>query len=122
MQEACCRMKYSKADNVDMKRPLTEPGPVLAYGREPSEIVFACPCGGREVYITSPPHTIEFDDAGILVSLGGSVGSRPLNGPHEFRMVHGTTLHDLPKNWCHFWIKNGGIEMCSDSKCPGSRL
>lgn len=112
---------YRRAENNDVDRPLKECGPVLSFGK-PGEggcVVFLCPCGGREVYVTSPPHTIEWDDAGRL-SLDGSVGSKELSGPHEFRIVHGESLHDLPANWCHFKVKVGVATMYDDAKCPGS--
>ena len=73
-------------------------------GRE--AVQFRCPCGERLVYVTAPPHKIEFDDAGILKSLGGSCGYRAKG--------------KRPANWCHFTIKDGEIEtMHDDSQCPG---
>ena len=71
------------------------------------EIHFRCPCGERMVYVTSPPHTISFDDEGLL-TLVGSVGSRA--------SLH---LSDGKPNWCHFWLKNGIPKMCFDTRCPG---
>ena len=67
---------------------------------------FRCPCNLRRVYIASPPHTITFDDAGLL-TLDGSCGF--------------TAKNDFPDNWCHFVVKNGEPEMCSDAACPGGK-
>lgn len=111
-------MAYHRSPDRNLKRPLKEPGPVLAFGKPPVELVFCCPCGGREVYVTSPPHEIEFDQDEKL-TLNGSVGSRAVEGPHDFRLVHGEVLHDLPASWCHFFVKNGEVEMCGDAQCPG---
>ena len=94
--------EYRRAPSNEMERPLTEAGPVLAWD---GAVIFLCPCGAREVYVTSPPHTIEFDDEGRL-TLNGSVGSRE--------------REDLPANWCHFWMKGGAAEMCDDAQCPGA--
>ena len=110
---------YVKAGTDQWARPLKECGPVISTKGEDA-IVFLCPCGGREVYVTSPPHQITFDEEGKL-TLDGSVGSRPLSGPHEHRMVHGVSLHDLPANWCHISIKGGVAKMYDDAKCPGSQ-
>lgn len=68
-------------------------------------IEFRCPCGARRVYVTSPPHKIEFGDGDTLKSLGGSCGYRARN--------------NRPANWCHFTITDGVAEMHSDAKCPG---
>ena len=70
-------------------------------------IVFPCLCGERTVHVASPPHKITFDDDEVL-TLDGSCG-------YKERKNLGRE-----KNWCHFFLKNGEIEMCSDSKCPGS--
>ena len=68
-------------------------------------VVFRCPCDERQVYVSSPPHTITFDAAGRL-TLDGSVGSRARGG--------------RPANWCHFHIKAGVPTMCGGVKCPGA--
>ena len=81
--------EYRRAPTTDMERPLAEPGPVLAWDQA---VIFLCPCGEREIYITSPPHEIEFDEEGRL-TLNGSVGSREKG--------------DRPANWCHFRMRNG---------------
>ena len=94
---------------------------MLAWGSDPGEIVFLCPCGGREVYVTCPPHEATFDDDGRL-TLNGSCGSRPVSAPHDFRIVHGKVHRNLPANWCHFWMKDGETEMVSDARCPGRVL
>lgn len=96
---------YRRAPSNAMERPLTEAGPVLAwddYGKG-GAVIFLCPCGDREVYVTSPPHSIEFDDDGRL-TLDGSVG-----GSGRWR----------GENLCHFLLKAGEVEICGDAKCPG---
>ena len=80
-------------------------------------IVFRCPCDERQIYVASPPHKIEFDDEGLL-TLDGSVGSRKqLRLPSED--MDSEDWKHRAKNWCHFWIKGGVLEMCSGTKCPG---
>ena len=75
-------------------------------GHVEEAVEFWCPCGERRVYVTSPPHTIEFAEDGTLASLGGSCGYRERKG--------------RPDNWCHFTIADGRVEtMHGDSKCPG---
>ena len=69
-------------------------------------IVFKCPCGERDVYVASPPHEITWDDDGAL-TLNGSVGS------------HEDKARGRDANWCHFFIKGGAVDMCSDAQCPG---
>ena len=69
-------------------------------------VVFRCPCGYRTVYIASPPHTIEFDDDGVL-TLDPSCGYKARENLKR------------PQNWCHFHIKGGSATMCSDAQCPG---
>ena len=69
-------------------------------------VVFKCPCGERQVYVASPPHTITFDEGGLL-TLDGSVGS------------HADDSRGRGKNWCHFHIKGGEAKMCEDAQCPG---
>ena len=68
-------------------------------------VYFHCPCGERRIYAASPPHTITFDDEGVL-TLDPSCGYVK------------TTEH--PANWCHFWLKAGVAEMVADAQCPGS--
>ena len=109
---------YMKASDDAWERPLKERGPVIACKNDAC-CVFLCPCGGREVYINAPPHGIAFDDMGRL-TLTGSVGSHPVSGPHECKIVHGEALHDLPANWCHFTVTEGRATMYDDAKCPGS--
>lgn len=84
-----------------------EVGPVLWFPHIPS-IEFLCPCGERVVYVTSPPHTIEFSEDELL-TLDGSVGSR--ERPDLGR----------PPNWCHFFVRNGVPDICGDALCPGNR-
>ena len=69
-------------------------------------VVFRCPCDEHQVYVTSPPHTIKFDDDGVF-DLKASCGYRKRDDPPR------------PQNWCHFWINDGVPEMCGDAKCPG---
>ena len=85
------------------------PGTILHYG--PREVLvfgagvyFHCPCGERRIFVASPPHTITFDDGGVL-TLDPSCGYAK------------TTEH--PANWCHFWLKAGVAEMVADAQCPG---
>lgn len=97
-------MKYviaSEKDGADMRF-----GKVIPWNKG---VVFRCPCNERQVYIASPPHDITFDDHGLL-TLNPSVGSKEKAG------------WDRPKNWCHFWIKSGTPEMCTDAGCPGAKL
>ena len=68
---------------------------------------FRCPCGERLVYVTSPPHEIEFYDNGVLASLGGSCG------------YYENVERKRPGNWCHFTITDGRAKMHDDAKCPG---
>ena len=72
-------------------------------------VVFRCPCDERQVYISSKIHSISFDEEGLL-TLNGSCG---YNEKKSLKRK---------QNWCHFFIKNGEIEMCGDSECPGSKL
>ena len=72
----------------------------------PSSVHFRCPCGERRVAVHTPPHTAEFDDAGLL-TIEQSCGSKA------------DAERGRPANWCHFWIKSGVPEMCGDAKCPG---
>ena len=67
-------------------------------------VVFRCPCDERQVYIQT--HTITFDAEGVL-TLHPSCGYREKDSPPR------------PQNWCHFWLKDGEVEMCGDAKCPG---
>ena len=94
-------MKYVKADEVVLGE---REGAVVPWN---NGVVFRCPCGERQVYIASPPHTITFDEEGLL-HVDPSLGykARP--------------DLDRPTNWCHFNINNGIPSMHSDSKCPGS--
>ena len=96
---------YKKIAEKGMVRPMKEVGPVLHWTEKNGEaVIFVCPCGEREVYCTSPPHGIQFDEQGIL-TLNGSCGYR--------------AREERPANWCHFFVKNGQYEMCGDARCPG---
>lgn len=70
---------------------------------------FRCPCDFREVYIKTPPHKVEFDDAGVI-TITGSIG------------YHENPELGRKQSWCHFFIKTGRPEMCSDAECPGKGL
>ena len=72
-------------------------------------IVFRCPCNERQVYVSSSIHGINYDINGLL-TLNGSCGY------HEAKNL------GRKQNWCHFFIKAGRYEMCSDSECPGANL
>ena len=94
-------VKYHKAE-VDVHGPGSREVMDWQNG-----IVFFCPCDERRVYITSPPHTVTFDAAGVL-TLDPSIGYRE-NERH-------------PQNWCHFFLKDGVATMCADTQCPGAGL
>lgn len=95
---------YHRSDS----KVLTPESKQVWYREDPPAVMFHCPCGKRLVYCTQPPHTIEFNEAGVLVSLGGSCGYHKNEHPPR------------PQNWCHFTIKDGRVEhMHSDSRCPG---
>ncbi|MCY3730057.1 MAG: hypothetical protein OXF98_01840 [Rhodospirillaceae bacterium] len=79
-----------------------EPGQVLY---EPHTVYFRCPCNGREICVSSPPHGISFSEDGLL-SLKGSVGYRARG--------------DRPENWCHFDVSDGVMSMYGDALCPGN--
>ncbi len=82
---------------------------VLHWKEKDCEAVqFRCPCFGRLVYVTAPPHNIQFADDGVLASLGGSCGYHATSG--------------RPQNWCHFTITDGAAEMHGDAQCPGRRI
>lgn len=85
-------------------------GDVLFWdaGRGGKEIHFGCPCGQRSVNVREQVgHGIEFDEDGLL-TIVGSVGS------------HASEYLRLPANHCHFFVKQGRIEMCADAGCPGN--
>ncbi len=101
-------MTYRRAPTTEMERPLTESGPVLAWDdyNGGGAVIFLCPCGKREVYVTTQKgHGIEFDADGRL-TINGSIG-----GAGRWK----------GENLCHFWMKGGEIEMCDDAKCPGGK-
>ena len=98
-------MTYRRVPTSKTEPEVKEIGPVLHFPWA-SAVEFRCPCGERVVYVTEPPHKIEFDDDERL-TLDGSCGSR--EQPHLGQ----------PANWCHFFIKGGEVEMCGDAKCPG---
>ena len=70
-------------------------------------VVFRCPCDHRQMYVASPPHTITFDAEGVL-TVNASCGYKGNS--------------QQPQNWCHFWLRDGDVEMCSDAQCPGANL
>ena len=69
--------------------------------------LFHCPCGKRAVYVNETVHTVTFN--GIVMHVNPSIGN-PVSDPHR------------PKNWCHFFIKEGEPRMCGDARCPGKDL
>ena len=88
--------------NLIFERPL-KPGEVMDWTYDKDcAVVFGCPCGEREVYVTSPPHhKIRFNDSDLL-TIEPSVLS--------------------PKHGCHFFMHKGRVKMCGDSTCPGAEL
>ena len=88
------------------------------YRRTPGTVLNA---GTREVLVDAPactarvasgwctqrhrPTPITFDADGLL-TLDPSC-STAKNSEH-------------PKGWCHFWLRDGEIEMVSGAQCPGS--
>ena len=102
--------EYRKHHSENMRRPL-EPGPVLHWVDGDEEaVVFSCPCGTRELYVTTRGgHRFEWD-ADERLTIHGSCGYRAK--PDIGR----------PANWCHFFLRAGSISMCSDSICPGANL
>jgi len=106
-------MTYLKVERPEeTPHSISDPksGAVLFWNQaERRAILFRCPCGDRAVYVVEPPHGIQFDDQGRL-TIEGSCGykARPSKG--------------RPANWCHFFIRGGEYEMCSDTQCPGKDL
>lgn len=71
-------------------------------------IAFWCPCGTRQIYIKCPPHKrASFDEEGLL-TVKPSIGA------------HANPEMGWPVNWCHFFIRDGKVDMCADSGCPGN--
>lgn len=97
-------MLYVKGTREDVNKMKT--GTVIPWNEG---VVFRCPCNGRQVYVAAPPHKIKFDEAGLL-TIEQSVGSKK----HK--------AQNRAANWCHFYIKAGRGEMCSDAACPGHEL
>ena len=95
--------KYFKATEEDLDNG--RPGAVVAWS---DGVLFQCPCDERQVYIASPPHTISFDEIGLL-TITRSIGYR----------ANPDLTPPRPANWCHFFITQGLVEMCSDAQCPG---
>ena len=104
MKESSLKLiRYKKISGKILDKTI---GPVVAWD---ACVLFNCPCGERQVYVTSPPHIITFDEEDIL-TLDGSCGYRKNEALNR------------KANWCHFFLKNGYIEMCSDVECPGAKL
>ena len=100
-------MTYKLSPTTDLPRPLTEAGPVLHWdvGNDGFAVIFLCPCGAREVYVTHQKgHRLEFDGDGRMTIHGSIGGSGRWKGD----------------NLCHFFVRAGEVEMCADVKCPGS--
>lgn len=110
-------MRYHRIDTEHLRRE-DNPRSVVHWKDAHHEAInFLCPCGQRSIYVTSPPHIITFDENGILESLGGSCGYRPVQ---EVRNKQGeVVIQAKPENWCHFTIDNGIATMHNDSQCPG---
>ena len=110
-------MQYRKATHEEQKdhRNLMGESKVVVPWKDGTKegIVFRCPCGKRLVYVTSPPHTIDFDKTGLL-TIKGSVGSRK-----GLQLIQHPKDFEAPENWCHFAISNGYVTMYDDSGCPG---
>ena len=105
MSDVIYRRTHNAEEEFD--RPL-KPGQVVDWtgGERHKAVIFGCPCGEREVYVTSPPHSrIDFDAEGRL-TIEASCGYRAKG--------------DRPQNWCHFFMTRGRVEMCGDSQCPGA--
>ena len=99
---------YRRHPSTDLERPLRLIGPVLHWQSEHGQaVIFSCPCGEREVYVTEQNgHKISFDSDERL-TIKGSCGYRE--------------RADLgrPANWCHFYMTDGKVKMENDSQCPG---
>ena len=96
--------KYHK---VKDKQQTYQDDPKGVFSFEDTAISFLCPCGDRVVCVNSPPHEIEFDENNIL-TITGSIGS--------------TEFTTNKYGYCHFYIKEGIVEICEDSMCCGREL
>ena len=103
---------YRRHHSENMERPIATPGPVLFWDDtvHGQAVIFSCPCGEREVYVTTHEgHRFEWD-AEDRLTIHGSCGyaAKPDLGRSE--------------NWCHFLMAGGVAEICNDSQCPGASL
>ena len=109
-------MQYRKATSEEQKDPRNPaPGSKIVVPWN-GGIVFRCPCDKRQIHVTSPPHTINFDKTGLL-TIEGSIGSR-----EGLRLIEHPKDFSAPKNWCHFAVSNGYATMYGDALCPGSQI
>lgn len=107
-------MTYRKGHEARPYPEAIRPGEAIPWGHG---VVFMCPCGRRQVFVSQPPHTITWTDDELL-HLDGSVGSRErLRIPGEPESSE--AWKSRPANWCHFLIRDGESEMVTDSGCPG---
>ena len=103
---------YRLSPTTDLPRPLAGPGPVLAFPKggfarsAQNALIFACPCGAREVYVTCPPHDAVVNADG-LVTIVGSLG--------------GAGKWKAAATRCHFTVTEGVAAMCDDAACPGAQ-
>ena len=102
-------MKYRRQEGSVIAK---ESGGVIVDGAGNAH--FRCPCGKRPVYVTSPPHGIDFDADGHL-SLEGSCGYNAYGDPEDKENYR-------PRNWCHFSVSGGLFMMHRDSGCPGKDM
>lgn len=68
-------------------------------------IYFRCPCG--EIIHNVGGHEVSFSEGSGEMTVSPSIGYREPPGSSR------------PQNWCHMFIRDGVVEMCSDAKCPG---
>ena len=103
-------MKGPKYRYAEGKLLPAEPGDVIVFNhggdpvRDPTRIVFRCPCGRREVVVSLEKHkVIAFDEAGAL-TVEDSISNEGRGGI----------------GLCHFFVRGGGASMVEDSTCPGA--
>ena len=77
------------------------------YGRGRRDWRLKCPCGEREGLLLGDRHAVTFDEDG-LCTVHPSLG------------YEATDEH--PANWCHYFIRQGRVEMCGDARCPGAEM
>lgn len=102
-------MTYRRVPTGRQEKSVKEIGPVLHFPWANGEVEFRCPCGVRTVFVTPGKHGISFDEDERL-TVDGSIAITE-NGQKMYGV-----------GYCHFHIKDGEVEMCGDSKCPGAGL